>query len=214
MLRVASFTFNPFQENTFVVHDGREAIVIDPGCWNGEEEHELEEYLTGNALTPVRLVLTHSHIDHVLGCAWMHKRYQLRPELHKADMVVFDRVEDMAHIYGLHCDPPPEPAGYLTEGEVVTLGGHSLRVRFVPGHSPGHIALHSAKENFVIAGDVLFNRSIGRTDLPGADHATLEKSIREKLYSLNDITTVYCGHGPSTTIGDEKRHNPFVRPLR
>lgn len=210
VLRVASFTFNPFQENTFVVDDGREAIIVDPGCWNTAEARELEVHLAENGLTPARLVLTHGHVDHVLGCAWVKGRFGLLPELHRDGLDLLRAAPEMARMFGLSFDPPPTPVAFLSEGDEVTINGGAMRVLHVPGHAPGHIALHSGKEGFVIAGDVLFHRSIGRTDLPGGDMATLEHSIRQKLYTLPDDTIVHCGHGPTTTIGEEKQENPFV----
>jgi len=211
MLNVAKFTFNPFQENTYVVHDGSQAILIDPGCWNSAEEHELESYLTENALTPVRLVLTHAHLDHVFGNAWVHKRYGLAPWMHKADVPLLERAPRQGEVYGVPCDPSPAPEGLLEPGDSITIGSDELRVLFVPGHAPGHIALYSEAQGFVINGDVLFMNSIGRTDLPGGDLETLLRSIREELFPLGDAVKVYCGHGPETTIGQEKRSNPFLR---
>ncbi|HPF89931.1 MAG TPA: MBL fold metallo-hydrolase [Flavobacteriales bacterium] len=211
MLNVAKFTFNPFQENTYVLHDGHEAIVVDPGCWNRQEQRELEEYLEQNALTPVRLVLTHAHIDHVLGCAWIHDRYGLLPELHHADLPVFAAGERTAQMYGLPYDPAPEPKDFIAEASTIRLGKEELKVLFVPGHAPGHIALYHAAGPFVLSGDVLFQNSIGRTDLPGGDTETLLRSIREQLFPLGDEVVVYSGHGSETTIGREKRHNPFLR---
>ncbi|HRH69806.1 MAG TPA: MBL fold metallo-hydrolase [Flavobacteriales bacterium] len=211
MLRIAKFTFNPFQENTYVLHDGKQAIVIDPGCWNGQEERELETYLTDNALTPVRLVLTHGHIDHILGCAWMHKKYGLLPQIHLKDLPTLKSGERAANMYGIPYNVSPDPEVYLTEGGTVQLGDHRLEILWVPGHAPGHIALHCAAQHFVISGDVLFLNSIGRTDLPGGDTDTLLRSIRDQLFPLGDDVTVYSGHGPETTIGREKRNNPFLR---
>ncbi len=211
MLHVAKFTFNPFQENTYVVHDGKEAIVIDPGCWNKEEEHELQGFLKDNALRPVRLVLTHAHIDHILGCAWMHKRFGLLPELHRKDLPTLGMGERTASMYGIPYAGTPEPDCFLAEGDTVALGDCSLKVLFVPGHAPGHIALYSEKEGFVINGDVLFHHSIGRTDLPGGDLETLLSSIRTQLFTLGDNVKVYSGHGPDTTIGAEKKGNPFLK---
>lgn len=211
MLNVAKFTFNPFQENTYVLHDGSQAILIDPGCWNASEEHELETYLSDNALTPVRLVLTHAHIDHILGNAWVNSRYRLLPEMHTADLPLLRGGPRQASMYGVHLDPSPEPERFIAEGDTITLGDHTLKVLFVPGHAPGHIALFSEEQRFVIAGDVLFMNSIGRTDLPGGDTDTLLLSIREQLFPLGDDVKVYSGHGPETTIGHEKRSNPFLR---
>lgn len=211
MLNVAKFTFNPFQENTYVVHNGSEAIVIDPGCSDASEERELEDFLSDNALTPVRLVLTHAHIDHILGNAWVHKRYGLLPELHAADLPLLKAGPRQASMYGVPMSPSPDPEHFIAEGDTIKLGADALKVLFVPGHAPGHIALFCAAQHFVIAGDVLFMNSIGRTDLPGGDTDTLLQSIREHLFPLGDDVKVYCGHGPDTTIGHEKRSNPFLR---
>ncbi len=211
MLHVASFTFNPFQENTFVVHDGSQAFLFDPGCWNTAEEREMEAWFKDNALTPVRLVLTHAHIDHVLGCAWVHKKYNLLPELHRADLPLLQAAPRQGQLYGVHCEPSPEPAHFIEPADVLRLGEEELKVLFVPGHAPGHIALFSEEHRFVIAGDVLFRDSIGRTDLPGGDTDTLLRSIREQLFPLGDDVTVYAGHGPETTIGRERLKNPFLR---
>lgn len=211
MLRIAKFTFNPFQENTYVVHNGKEAIVFDPGCWNAAEEQELETYFEENALKPVRLVLTHAHIDHILGCAWIHKQYGLLPEMHRSDLPTLKSGERTSSMYGIPYDVSPEPEKFLAAGDTVKLGDDELHVLFVPGHAPGHIALHSSAQQFVICGDVLFMNSIGRTDLPGGDTETLLRSIREQLLPLGDAVKVYCGHGPDTTIGQERKSNPFLR---
>ena len=210
MIRIAKFTFNPFQENTYVLHDGKEAIIVDPGCWNAGEEHELETWLGENGLKPMRLVLTHAHIDHVLGCAWVKQQYGLLPEVHYADLDMLRNAPNVGRMYDVHCEAPPEPAHFLEAGKVIALGDSLFEVLFVPGHSPGHIALWCEAQRFVVAGDVLFQRSIGRTDLPGGDMATLLSSIRTQLFPLGDDVKVYCGHGPETTIGEEKRLNPFL----
>ncbi len=210
-MRVTPFTFNPFQENTWVLDDGREAIVVDPGCFDREEEHELGTWFEENGITPVRLVLTHAHIDHVLGCAWMHDRYGLLPWMHRADLPLLHAAERQGRMYGVPCAAPPEPEKFLEAGDTVTLGKESLDVLFVPGHAPGHIALWHPKDRFVISGDVLFQRSIGRTDLPGGNMDTLLSSIREQLFPLGDEVIVHSGHGPDTTIGEERRLNPFLR---
>lgn len=211
MLNVLRLTFNPFQENTYVIHDGREAIVVDPGCWDPAEQQELEAALERNGLTPVRVVLTHAHIDHILGCSWMHKRYGLSPELHRADHPILHGGARTASMYGLPYDPAPEPKGFLQEGDTIRIGDAELSVLFVPGHAPGHIAFYHAPGKFVVSGDVLFQSSVGRVDLPGGDMDTLLRSIRDTLFPLGDDVTVHCGHGPATTIGREKRSNPFLR---
>ena len=210
-MRVTKFTFNPFQENTWLLDNGREAIVVDPGCFDTAEEHELETWLDENGLKPVRLVLTHAHIDHVLGCALMHKRFGLSPQMHMGDLPLLHAAERQGRMYGVPCEAPPEPTLFLKEGDIIRFGDRSLDVLFVPGHAPGHIALWCPEDRFVISGDVLFQRSIGRTDLPGGDMETLLTSIREKLFPLGDHVVVHCGHGPDTTIGEERRLNPFLR---
>lgn len=211
MLHVARFTFNPFQENTYVVHNGSLALLIDPGCWNTAEEQALARYLADNALTPVRLVLTHGHLDHVFGNAWVQRQYGLAPWMHRADVPLLEMAPRQGQLYGVPCEPSPSPAGFLEAGDVLQLGDDALRVLFVPGHAPGHIALYAEQERFVISGDVLFQNSIGRTDLPGGDLDTLLASIRNELFTLGDDVVVHSGHGPDTTIGREKRSNPFLR---
>lgn len=210
-MRVTGFTFNPFQENTWVLDNGSEAIVVDPGCSDKVEREQLRHWLEENGLVPRQLVLTHAHIDHVLGCAWMHETFGLLPVMHRADLLLLHMAERQGEMFGVRCESPPEPKEFLEEGDKVRLGTHELEVLFVPGHAPGHIALWSPEDRFVISGDVLFQRSIGRTDLPGGDMDTLLNSIRTKLFPLGDDVVVHCGHGPDTTIGAEKRLNPFLR---
>lgn len=210
-MHVQKFTFNPFQENTYVLHAAGEGILVDPGCSNENEQRELESWLENNGILPGRLLLTHAHIDHILGCTWVKERYGLQPELHRKDLPVLKAAEYQGAMFGVRCDPPPPPARFIEEGEVITLGDEHLDVLFVPGHAPGHIAFYNPKQRFILSGDVLFHRSIGRTDLPGGDMDTLLESIRTQLYPLGDDITVYSGHGPETTIGEERRGNPFVR---
>ncbi len=210
-MHIQKFTFNPFQENTYVLHADGKGIVFDPGCSDENEERELEHWLRDHRITPVRVLLTHAHVDHVMGCAWMQERYGLSPELHAKDLPVLERAQASATLFGLQCSPPPAPARFIEEGEVITLGNEHLDILLVPGHAPGHIAFFNPKRRFILSGDVLFQRSVGRTDLPGGDMATLLKSITEKLYPLGDDVVVYSGHGPETTIGEERRMNPFVR---
>ena len=211
MIRLHYFTFNPFQENTYILsaEDGS-AIVIDPGCYTEEEEQELITYLEKEHLKPVRLLNTHCHLDHVFGNAFVAKFYGLEVEIHPGEQIVLDQALSMSHLYGIPMTPSPVPKHSLLPGISIPLGDDQLEVLFTPGHSPASISLYCKNQGFLIAGDVLFQESIGRTDLPGGNMATLLKSIREAFFVLPDDTLVYPGHGPHTTIGHERRHNPFL----
>lgn len=210
MLQLAQFTFNPFMENTYVVYLPQgEAWIIDPGCSTRAEERTLEDFIRENELNVTRLINTHCHIDHVLGNYFVKNKFHAPLYLHKQEEAVLRSVKLYAPMYGFSNYQETEPDGYLREGDVLELEHHQLKIIFVPGHSPGHIALYYEQGGWLLGGDVLFDGSIGRTDLPGGDFDTLLKSIHEKLFMLPDPTVVHCGHGPSTTIGKEKRTNPF-----
>lgn len=213
MIEIKSFTFNPFAENTYVLHDSAtgEAVVIDPGCYEQEEKAQLDRYIDSQKLKVVKLLNTHGHIDHVLGNAHVKEKYGVRLYIHQEDEATQRAVETYAPVYGFPGYSPASPDEFLQEGEKVTFGDSSLEVLFVPGHAPGHIAFFNEDQKFCINGDCLFQGSIGRTDLPGGNFETLLQSIRQKLFKLPDETTVYCGHGPETTIGHEKKHNPFCK---
>jgi glyoxylase-like metal-dependent hydrolase (beta-lactamase superfamily II) len=211
MISVHYFTFSPFQENTYVLHDETGAcVIIDPGCYDKREEKELTDYIEKNNLSPKRLLNTHCHIDHVFGNDFVARTYNIGLEMHELDLPLLQGVTQQAQLYGLNVTPSPEPTHFLKAGDVVTFGNSSLRVIFVPGHAPGHIAFVSDEQRFVINGDVLFNGSIGRTDLPGGNFETLIHSIRTELFSLDDDFQVFTGHGTPTSIGYEKQHNPFL----
>ncbi len=212
-MAVKKITFNPFQENTYLIYDdSKECVIIDPGCYEPHEKEALKAFMDSEGLRPVRLLNTHCHIDHVLGNAFVSGTWDLDLEIHKDDWVTLKSVSNYCHLYGFDAyELSPEPKRFLEAGDVISFGNTQLDVVFVPGHAPGHVAFVNHKDNYVINGDVLFNGSIGRTDLPGGDIRILEKSIREVMYALPDSYTVYCGHGPETTIGDEKRGNAFFR---
>ena len=211
MLKVASMTFNAFQENTYVLYDDSgSCVIVDPGCYEAAEQQELKEFVAVNRLKVSKLVNTHCHIDHVLGNEFVKQTYGVDLYVHKLDEPVLRAVSSYASNYGYNQYQPATVDGYLAEGEELSFGNSRLQILFVPGHAPGHVAFYDAASKTLISGDVLFRNSIGRTDLPGGSFPALEKSIREKLYTLPDDTTVYPGHGPNTTIGFEKRTNPFV----
>jgi hydroxyacylglutathione hydrolase len=211
MITIHTFTFNPFYENTYILSDeSNECVIIDPGCHISEEEQELEQYIVSNKLKPVKLLNTHCHIDHVFGNSFVAGKWNLELEMHRDDLVVLQSFPQVCQMYGFPSGPQPEPGKFLEEGGQVHFGNSTLDILFTPGHSPGSICFFNEKEKFAIAGDVLFQGSIGRSDLPGGNYETLIKSIREKLFRLPADLKVYPGHGPSTTIGFEKKNNPFA----
>ncbi len=212
MIAIHSFCFCPFQENTYILSDDTKAcIVIDPGCYDDRELNELTEYIHSRGLIPTHLLNTHCHIDHVFGNKFVADQYKLDLSIHRKDLTTLGSLMQVAAIYQLNAEPSPQPTHFLDEGDRVQFGDSVLDIVFTPGHSPGSICFISHAQKFVIGGDVLFRESIGRTDLPGGKHADLINSIRQKLFTLGDDYTVYSGHGPATTIGHEKKHNPFLK---
>ncbi len=211
-LRVHPLTFNPFQENTYLISaPSGDTIIVDPGCMEPWEEEELLRVIDNNSLTPVRLINTHCHIDHILGNAFVAEKFKLGLEIHEGEMPVLEAGTNVANMYGIPYRTSPAPVSFLSENDSIELGGIKLQILFTPGHSPASICFYNEQDGWLIGGDVLFYESIGRTDLPGGDHNTLISSIRKKLFVLPDQTVVYPGHGPSTTIGYEKRIIRFYK---
>lgn len=212
-MKVAIFNFALFGINTYVVYDepSGEAAVIDPGMISEEERRALEQFITRHSLRVTHLINTHLHIDHAAGNRFVIDNYNVGLEAHLADEPLGLCIAQQAEQFGLPFRPEgAEITTYLNEGDEIHLGKGVLKVIHVPGHSPGSIVLYSPKDGFIIAGDVLFQGSIGRTDLPGGSHSQLIEGITGKLLNLPDETIVYPGHGPATTIRDEKLHNPFL----
>ena len=209
-MTIKQFVFNAISENTYVVYDDtKECIIIDPGCYEQNEKAELKKFIEDNDLRVTALVNTHCHIDHVLGNAFVKKEFNVGLTIHKLDVETLKANEVIAPIYGFPDYEPTEADIFVEEGDQVKFGNSAFDVIFVPGHAMGHIALFNEAEKMCIAGDVLFQLSIGRTDLPGGDYDILIESIKSKLFTLPDDVTVYCGHGSNTNIGHEKQHNPF-----
>lgn len=210
--QVKSFVFSPFQENTYVLFDAtKECVIIDPGCYDKREEEELKSWINANGLVPKILLNTHSHLDHVFGNGFVAAEWGLTPQVHPLDQPIYEQFELTCKMYGLNSRRAlPNPEYSLDPGRQITFGTTTLDIHFVPGHCPGHVAFECKQEGFIIGGDVLFKRSIGRTDLPGGSFETLIQSIKEKMFKLDDRTIVYTGHGPATTIGEERLENPFV----
>lgn len=210
-MQVKSFTFGPFQENTYILFDDtKECVIVDPGCYSTSEEKELKDFIADNNLKAVKLLNTHCHVDHVAGNAFVFDAFGLKPIIHKDDLVILNNQQRVSEMYGLPCNISPEPLSFMKEGDTVEFGNTKLMVIHTPGHAPGHVVFYNKQQKVLINGDVLFKRSIGRTDLTLGNHEQLIHSIKTKLFILPEDTVVYCGHGPTTTIGEEKRLNPFL----
>lgn len=212
-MEIKKFTFNPFFENTYIVFDGKsgEAAIIDPGNSDETETTELFGFAESNNLRIKYLLNTHCHIDHVFGNAAVKRKFNPNFYVPEPDLFLLRAAVKQGELFGVEVEASPEPDGFLTEGTELTLGETKLKFIFTPGHTPGEYCIYNPDRNVLIAGDVLFNEGIGRTDLWGGDMDTLLASIREKLYILPDETVVYCGHGDETTIRHEKKYNPFIK---
>ena len=214
MIQVQIFTFNPFSENTYVLYDeSKEAVIIDPGCYNFEERKELKDFIENQALKVVHLLNTHAHIDHVLGNEYVKRTFGVKLHLHPKDLPILQNAASRAEFYGFPNYEGSTVDIFIEEGDVIKFGNSELEILFVPGHAPGHVAYINRKENICVSGDVLFKQSVGRTDFPMCSFEDLENSIQTKLYMLNDEMVVFPGHGGITTIGSEKKQNPFVKAI-
>lgn len=212
MLNVKIFSFNPLQENTYLLfNEKKECMIIDPGCYFDHEREELLGFIKGAELKPVLLVNTHCHLDHVFGNRFIHETFGLELHIHEGEKKVLDLAPASGLMWNMPFDNYAGPLHFIDPAKPLAFGDDRLAVLFTPGHSPASISLYAEPEGFLIAGDVLFRESVGRTDLPGGDPDVLVNSILTQFYRLPDETIVYSGHGPSTTIGHEKKNNPFVK---
>lgn len=213
MLSVKTFIFNQIQVNTYVVYnENKECVIIDAGNQEPFEDAQILNYIDKNGLKPLMLLNTHSHIDHVMGNKVLADRYHVELASSAIEKPYYDKVWAYAAAFDINFtqDRCLVPSISLVDGEIIHIGDDEMKVLFTPGHSPGHICFYDEKDGIVFTGDTLFYRGIGRCDLPGGNYSTIEKSLREVLYKLPDDTMAYCGHGPQTRIGSEKRNNPFV----
>lgn len=211
MLNIKTFVFNPFMENTFVLYDEtKEAVIIDCGCIYENEQNELKNFIQNNNLKIKHLLNTHLHLDHQFGNAFAYNTFGVLPQAHQRDEKLIDNITSQAMMFGIPQRVEAQKlGGYIADGDEIKFGNTTLKAIFVPGHSAGSICFHSEADKILIAGDVLFAGSIGRTDLPGGNFEQLTDGIRQKLFVLPPDTKVYPGHGPSTTIDKEVRTNPF-----
>jgi glyoxylase-like metal-dependent hydrolase (beta-lactamase superfamily II) len=212
MLQIKKFSFNPFQTNTYIVADEstKECAIIDAACESNYEKQILADHIMNNELTPVRLLYTHCHVDHTLGNTFIEETYGLKPEVHPDGKIFWETAREFSSVFQVSFDKAMKPTSFLQEGDRIKIGVSLLEVLHTPGHAAGSICFYCREQGFVVVGDVLFNGSIGRTDLPTGNFDVLMESIREKLFTLDDDTVVYPGHGPETTIGYEKVNNPYV----
>ncbi|MEL6132568.1 MAG: MBL fold metallo-hydrolase [Bacteroidota bacterium] len=212
MLRVYTFTFNPYQENTYLIADTKgDCAIIDPGCYTASEQQKLVNFIEKASLNPVLLLNTHGHIDHMLGNRFVKRTYDIPFHTHRLVVDELKSVPSYAAMFGMTAEESPEPDHFLEEGDVVEVGSEKLQVLFTPGHSPGHISFFHKASQQLFSGDVLFQNSIGRVDLPGGDYETLMSSIVRKILPLGQLVIVYPGHGDQTTIAAEAQHNPYIR---
>jgi hydroxyacylglutathione hydrolase len=207
-MKIRTWTVGPFQSHCYLVacETTGEAALIDPG----DDAEDLIQGVRDAGVTLKALYATHAHIDHVGAVEDVKKAFGVPFRIHRAEQFWIDRIEAQAATFGLPVPPRPVPDGFLEDGERFTVGSIAFETLLVPGHAPGHVAFVARKEKAAFVGDVLFAGSIGRTDFPRCDHAALLDSIRRKLFPLGDDVTCYCGHGPETTIGEERRTNPYV----
>lgn len=210
-MKIHHLVFSPFEVNTYIVADkSKECVIIDPACNNKQEQEYLLKFIKENNLKPVKLLNTHCHLDHVFGNKFVCDTFNLETEASKDEEFNLDNAANAAKLYGVQMEEPYPIKKYIKEGEKIKFGFSELDILHIPGHTSGSLVFHSVDEKFAIAGDVLFNGSIGRTDLPGGNYETLIYQIKLKLFNLDDDTDIYPGHGPQTTVGNEKTDNPFL----
>jgi glyoxylase-like metal-dependent hydrolase (beta-lactamase superfamily II) len=211
MIKIEKFVVNPLGENSYILYDETgECIFIDPGFFYNEEIKEIKEFVKENSFTPVKIVNTHCHFDHIMGVEFVRNEFKIPFQAHSHDDFWVEKAIEQGKLFGFYMEKVMPIDEFLVENELVKFGISELEIIHVPGHSPGHVVFYSKNDGILMAGDVLFNGSIGRTDLPGGDYETLISNIKSKLFVLPDETKVFCGHGPETSIGFEKRNNPFL----
>ena len=210
-MNIRKFTFNPVSVNAFVIWDDiLECVIVDAACFYPHEEKQLHLFIESNHLKPVKLLNTHGHFDHLMGNGYVGKTWGLECEIHKEDNFLLEQAANQSMMFGMPMPKPPPAGHFFEDGDLITFGNSTLKVIYVPGHSPGGVAFYSETDHLLIAGDILFYGSVGRTDLPKGNHVQLISGILGRLMTLPPDVVVYCGHGPETTIGNEKKNNPFL----
>lgn len=211
MISIKKFTFSPFSENTYILFDEtKDCVIVDPGCYTQLEKETLKNFITESNLNVTSLLQTHAHLDHVFGSAYVKRTFNVKMHLHKLDLPILADVENRCKVWGIEGYEPVEADLALEEGLIIKFGNSILEVIHVPGHAPGHVAFVSHEDRFIIGGDCLFKNSIGRTDFPLCSHQDLIDSIKTKFFTLPDDYKVYAGHMDETSIGFEKKTNPYI----
>ena len=212
MIRIKVFTFNLFAENTIILwnDETRDAAVVDPGNSSQDEDKTLSEFINSENLTIKYLINTHCHIDHILGCSYVKEKYNPVYYAPEKDLPLLKHAADQAKMFDVTLNEPPKPDEFISEETKLHLGKSKLEFLFTPGHTPGEFCIYLVQEKICVTGDVLFNESIGRTDLWGGNYSQLIESISTKLLNLPEDVTIYPGHGGTSTIGYEKQNNPFI----
>lgn len=214
MLQVESFTFNAFQENTYlIVNEKKECWIVDPGMYDNSETNYFFRHIETHQLRPLAIINTHTHLDHIFGVQACKKQYDIPFLIHEKDLPVLQGAKGSAMLFGFEFNDIPQPDAFLKENNTFLLGDDTIHIRLTPGHSPGSVVFYSADYEWVIGGDVIFNGSIGRTDLPGGNYSTLIESIKTQVFTMPEVTRIFPGHGPVTTIRNEKKSNPFLQDI-
>lgn len=210
-MKIKKFIVNPLQENSYLISDeSNECILVDPGFYSQEEQENIKTYICSNNLKPVMIANTHCHFDHIMGVEFIRREYDIPFIAHTDDLFWIENAVEQGEMFGFEMNPVNLPDSCFNISEPLRFGNSEFEIIPLPGHSPGHVVFYSSDERILIAGDVLFYGSIGRTDLPGGDHRTLVSNIKNKLFTLPEGVKVYCGHGPETKLDFEKSSNPFL----
>jgi len=210
-MQMKIFYFNELRVCTYLLWDNtQECVIVDCGCGNEHEFHRLQKFIADNSLKPVLLLNTHGHFDHAIGNAFVMKTYGIKSYIHAEDEKWLFQTAEIAKDFGYQVENPPPPAGFLEDGQIIRFGHSSLQVLHTPGHTKGSVCFYASEDNFILSGDLLFQGSIGRTDLPGGDYDEIMESLFTKIIPLPESTAVYPGHGRATTIHEEKLTNPFI----
>lgn len=211
MLNIKTFCFNPFYENTYILSNSKDGLVIDPGCLYEDEFRELDQYAAQNNIDIKAILITHGHLDHIFGCKYISQKYNSDIYLPDLDKTLYNSLNEASMQFNIETETPPDNYTLIKDNSIIKICGFEITPLFTPGHTKGEYCYYMKKEKICFTGDVLFAGSIGRTDLWGGDYDSLIKSINNKLLTLDDDVTIYSGHGPESTIGREKISNPYLR---